>query len=117
MDAQKSNTQETVRRFLGERFLFDAEAAIDPARSLIETGVLDSTGVMELVVFLEKCFAIKIADADLVPENLDGLARIASFVDRKRGGVAGASGAAAATSAAASYAAAQPVRHTGARQV
>lgn len=84
MDTQRVATQETVRRFLAERFLFDPEAPIDPARSLIETGVLDSTGVMELVMFLEATFAIKVADADLVPKNLDGLAAIAAFVERKQ---------------------------------
>lgn len=74
---------ETIRRFLADRFLFDADAAIEINESLIESGVLDSTGAMELVLFLEEQFSIEVADDELVPQNLDTIARIGTFVQQK----------------------------------
>lgn len=78
------DTREQIRAFIAERFLFDARAAIDPASSLIQGGILDSTGAMELVLFLEDTFKIRVGDTELVPENLDGIDKLAAFVERKR---------------------------------
>ncbi len=75
---------EPIRRFLAERFLFDPDAAIDPRSSLLGEGILDSTGAMELVLFLEEQFGVEVADDELVPANLDSIERIVSFVVRKR---------------------------------
>ncbi len=72
-----------IRKFLADRFLFDENAVIDPAQSLMKAGILDSTGAMELVLFLEDEFKIKVADNELVPENLDSIDRIAAYVSRK----------------------------------
>ena len=80
------DTRERVRSCLGERFLFDPGAAIEPGQSLMKAGILDSTGAMELVLFLEEEFAIRIADQELVPENLDSLNNIATFIARKKAG-------------------------------
>jgi acyl carrier protein len=77
---------EQIRRFIAERFLFDPSAAIDPAQSLMKAGVLDSTGAMELVFFLEDALSIKVDDADIVPANLDSINNLAAFVERKRTG-------------------------------
>lgn len=74
---------ERIRRFLADRFLFDETAAIDPSQSLMKAGILDSTGAMELVLFLEDEFKIKVADSELVPENLDSIDRISAYVTRK----------------------------------
>ena len=74
---------ELVRRFLADRFLFDPDAHIDPGASLIGTGILDSTGAMELVFFLEERFGIEVADTELVPDNLDSLQKIGAYVERK----------------------------------
>lgn len=51
---------------------------------LLGLGIIDSTGVLELVAFLERTFDIKVNDEDIAPENLDTLAGIAAFVQRKR---------------------------------
>lgn len=75
---------EPIRRFLAERFLFDPDAVIDPRSSLLGEGILDSTGAMELVLFLEEQFGVEVADDELVPANLDSIERIVSFVVRKR---------------------------------
>lgn len=76
-------TTETVRAFIADRFLFDPGARIEPGQSLIKAGILDSTGAMELVFFLEETFKIKVADSELVPQNLDTLRDISAFVHRK----------------------------------
>jgi acyl carrier protein len=81
-DAIKS----TVSTFLIDNFRFgDTSVAIADDESLIETGFIDSTGVLELVAFLEDTFAITVADTDIVPENLDSLAAIARYVENKGG--------------------------------
>ena len=81
-DAIKS----TVSTFLIDNFRFgDTSVAIADDESLIETGFIESTGVLELVAFLEDTFAITVADTDIVPENLDSLAAIARYVEHKGG--------------------------------
>jgi acyl carrier protein len=70
-----------VRGFISETFLFGAEAPGDDD-SLLAAGVIDSTGVLELVTFLESAFGITVGDADIVPDNLDSVARITAFVHR-----------------------------------
>jgi len=69
-----------VRSFVSETFFVDDFADDD---SFLQTGIIDSTGMMELVAFLERRFGIKIADEELVPENLDSLANVCRFVSRK----------------------------------
>lgn len=74
-----------IKTFLADRFLFDANAAIDPKQSLTKAGILDSTGAMELVLYLEEEFKIRVADTELVPENLDSIEKLAAYVARKSG--------------------------------
>lgn len=70
-----------VRAFIIENFLFgDASQAPADDVSLIENDVIDSTGILELVAFIEEHFGITMADAEIVPANLDSLERIATFV-------------------------------------
>lgn len=73
-----------VRAFIITNFLFNSGSLGDD-QSLIDSGIIDSTGVVELVAFLEQSFEIKVADEDLVPENLDSVARIAAFVAARKG--------------------------------
>ena len=78
-----------VRQFVADNFLFRESAdSLDENESLIAGGVIDSTGILELVSFLEQEFEIEIADEELVPDNLDSIARIRAFVSRKLGGSA-----------------------------
>jgi len=73
-----------VRAFIVENFLFgDATQAPADDASLIENDVIDSTGVLELVAFVEDRFGLTMSDADIVPANLDSLERIAAFVAAK----------------------------------
>lgn len=76
--------QDAVKAFIIENFLFgDTTHALADTDSLIENGIIDSTGVLELVAFIEDHFGITIADADIVPANLDSLTRITAFVTAK----------------------------------
>jgi acyl carrier protein len=73
-----------VRTFIVENFLFREDiSGLADSESLLENGVMDSTGVLELVAFLETEFEIQMADAEIVPENLDSIAAIAEYVERK----------------------------------
>jgi acyl carrier protein len=77
--------EQTIRDFLAANFfLGDDPSQLAGSTSLIEAGVIDSTGVLELVGFLEEAFDIRIADEDLVPENLDSIDNAVGFVERKR---------------------------------
>ena len=73
-----------IRDFIVENFLFgDAGQAPADDESLIENDIVDSTGILELVGFLEERFGFAMTDSDIVPANLDTLGRIASFVARR----------------------------------
>lgn len=78
-------TREAVRNYIIENFLFGDEGPLrDDTMSLLDEGVMDSVGVMELVAFLEQDFGLTVADADLVPENLDSVANLVAYIARKR---------------------------------
>ena len=74
-----------VRQFIGENFLFrdDGGDAITQDASLLDAGIIDSTGVLELICFLESTYGIEIADDEMLPENLDSIRAIAGYVRRK----------------------------------
>lgn len=74
-----------VEGFLLENMLFGDELRL-PRRdeSLIAAGVIDSTGILELIEFLEQEFDISIDDTETTPDNLDGVNRIVTFVTRKQ---------------------------------
>ena len=80
---QLSSVEERIRLFLADRFLFDPEARIDPKASLIGSGILDSTGAMELVMFIEEQFRFEVADNELIPDNLDSIDKVAAYIGRK----------------------------------
>jgi acyl carrier protein len=78
--------EEEIRRFLADIFfLGDDPSTLPGSKSLIEAGILDSTGILELIGFLEEQFGIRIEDDELIPENLDSVENIVRFVTRKRG--------------------------------
>lgn len=74
-----------VRAYVVDHFLFgQGGEKLGSEDSFLEKGLIDSTGVLEVVMFLEERFGIKVLDEELVPENLDSVGRIARFVERKR---------------------------------
>jgi len=81
----KNEVLARVRGFIEENFLFRSDVTnLADADSLLENGVMDSTGILELVGFLESEFSIEMTDAEIVPDNLDSIASISAFVERKR---------------------------------
>jgi acyl carrier protein len=73
-----------VRDFIADNFLFREDRAdISESESLLDAGLVDSTGILELVAFLEQRFNIQMADAEIVPENLDSIGAITRYVKRK----------------------------------
>ena len=80
------NVRTAIRNFITEDLLFGDESnRLDDNVSLTSSGMLDSTGVIELVTFIESKFGVQIADEEMLPENLDSVSRIEAFVNRKRG--------------------------------
>ena len=80
-----NNIRSAIRSFIEENFLFqigDQKLADD--QSLLEAGVVDSTGVLELVAFLEDTFHLQVADQDIIPQNLDTVDAITAFVERSQ---------------------------------
>ena len=76
-------TSAKVREFITENFLFGDGEKLKEDTSFMEEGIIDSTGILELVFFLEETFGITVEDNELVPANMDSLQGIASYVDRK----------------------------------
>ena len=78
------DTKTKLRNFITETFLpssgLDAFADED---SFMETGIIDSTGVLELLEFIEESFQIQVEDEEVVPDNLDSLIKLSSFIERK----------------------------------
>lgn len=73
-----------VSSFIVESFLFgDAEGLPGVHESLLESGVIDSTGVLELIEFLETRFDIRVEDSETIPQNLDSIENLVTFVNGK----------------------------------
>ncbi len=77
-------TAEKVRKFITENFYVADKDALTDDASLLDRGIIDSTGVLEVVAFLESEFGITVDDSELLPENLDAIGRIAAFVEKKK---------------------------------
>ena len=76
-----------LRKFITDNFLFGEESdsfAFTDHDSFQERGIVDSTGVLELVCHLQEQYAITVADEELIPDNLDSLVKVAQFVQRKQ---------------------------------
>jgi acyl carrier protein len=79
------STENKIRSYILENFLFtDAADSFADNDSFLERGIIDSTGVLELIFFVEEQFGIKVADKEMVPENFDSVDNIARFVQHKQ---------------------------------
>ena len=73
-----------IRGFIIDNFLFgQADDTLRDDDSFLATGIIDSTGVLEVVSFIEKRYGISIANDELIPDNLDSVNKVSSFVGRK----------------------------------
>mgnify|MGYP000905399120 FL=1 len=77
--------RERVRSFIGENFYVPDLAKLDDRSSLVETGIVDSTGILEVLSFIEEQFHVEVADTEAIPSNLDSIHNIVTFVGRKLG--------------------------------
>jgi acyl carrier protein len=74
-----------IRMFIVETFLFEApDATLGDDESLLDSGIIDSTGVLELVAFIEDEFDIEVKDEELIPDNLDSISKLANFIEKKQ---------------------------------
>jgi len=76
---------EMVKAYVVESFLFGDDSRIGPDTSFLEGGILDSTGVLELIGFLEEKFSIRVEDDEVVPDNLGSLEKITLYISKKTG--------------------------------
>ena len=77
------NSIDKVREFIVENFLFGDDSSLKNDTSFLQEHIVDSTGMLEVITFLEEAFSIKINDDELLPENLDSLNNIDAFLKRK----------------------------------
>ncbi len=77
--------KDQIRSFVTTNFYVADPNGLAGDTSLLDQGIIDSTGVLEVITFIEETFAIKVNDAEMLPENLDSIDRIAAFVARKQG--------------------------------
>ena len=78
-----SETKEIIKTFIIKNFLFGSKDGLKDETSFLEEGIIDSTGILELVTFLEDKFSITVEDEELVPENLDSINNVTTFLERK----------------------------------
>ena len=75
-----------IRAYIAENFLFSSNGYDLPDESsFLEEGVIDSTGTLELVMFVEEQFGFEVADDEIEPQNFDSVANLAAYVVRKMG--------------------------------
>lgn len=82
--AEKS-IAEALRQFIAHNFILDDGLALDDDASLVEQGIIDSTGILELVMFVEETFNFKMADQELTPANLDSIGKLEAYIHSKQG--------------------------------
>jgi acyl carrier protein len=78
--------QEIIMNYIKENFIIGRKnnATLMPDTSFLDSGIIDSTGILELVLFLEEQFSIKIEDEEIIPENLDSINNILSYLEKKK---------------------------------
>ena len=74
---------DVIRDYVIDNFLFGDANGLKDDTSFLDEGIVDSTGIIELVAFVEKSFKIEVEDDDIVPENFDSIANIAKYLENK----------------------------------
>jgi len=80
-----SNIKQQVRQFILDNFMMGGTAEIPDDASFMDRHIIDSTGFLELISFVEESFGIQVSDDDMVPENLDSLNNIERYIRKRRG--------------------------------
>ncbi|MCW9014621.1 MAG: acyl carrier protein [Gammaproteobacteria bacterium] len=78
------SVEQQIRDYILENYLFtDDQSALINGDSFLEKGILDSTGILEVIYFIEDEFGVKVEDEEMIPENLDSVDNIVAFIGRK----------------------------------
>jgi len=78
------STKERIKKFILEELIYDKQLSdVEDTDSLLESGLIDSLNIAELIIYLEKKFLIQISDLDMIPENFENIEAITSFVEKK----------------------------------
>ena len=78
-----SDPKDKIRAFVVENFLFGSDENLEDNTSFLDEGIIDSTGILELVSFLEEEFSITVEDEELIPENLDSINNVTAYLVQK----------------------------------
>ena len=79
------NLKKIIRQHILENLLFtEDESALQDNDSFLNQGIIDSTGVLEIILFIEETFGIKVNDDEMLPANFDSVDNLAAFVKRKQ---------------------------------
>jgi acyl carrier protein len=81
---QKDEIRSTVREYIRKEFIFEEAKNLDDSQSLLGSGVIDSTGVLDLIGYLQQKFDVEFLDSELVAENFDSVDKIVGFLTRKK---------------------------------
>ncbi len=74
-----------LRAYILENFLFtDDESALSSGDSFLEKGIIDSTGILEVIFFIKDEFGVEVDDEEMIPENLDSVSNIVAFLEKKK---------------------------------
>jgi acyl carrier protein len=73
-----------VRTFVTSNFYVADPSTLEDSASLLDKGIIDSTGVLEVIFFIEETFGITVEDSEMLPDNLDSIERISNFIARKK---------------------------------
>jgi acyl carrier protein len=83
---EAQSTKGKITLFVYERFPLAQKRKLGEDVSLLEAGIVDSIGILEIVTFIEEKFLVQVTDEDLIPENFGSIAAIASFIESKMAG-------------------------------
>jgi len=79
------STKEKIRNYVLENYLFSTDpSALSDNDSFLDKGIIDSTGILEVIYFLEDEFGIKVEDDEMVPENLDSVNNLVAYIEKKK---------------------------------
>lgn len=76
--------KQRIRQFLSDNILFGDSSHVNDDTSFLGEGIVDSTGVVELVLFVEETFGIQVDDDEIVPDNFDTIDNLAAYIEQKR---------------------------------
>lgn len=77
------DTKDLVKKFIENNYMVEFKEDFKETDSFLDSGIIDSTGVLELIVFLEEKFGIKVEDSEIIPANLDSFKNIENYIKLK----------------------------------